>query len=71
MPVMCGYEMSLQVAANPVTTGIPIFLLTSRGHVLSADELCRGNIVCVIPKPFSVRDLIARADHFLSRRQAA
>lgn len=71
MPVLCGYEMSLKIAADARTHGIPIFLLTSRGHVLSEDELSRGNIVTVIAKPFSFRDLIARADQFLRQKAAA
>lgn len=71
MPVLCGYEMSLKIASNPITSSIPIFLLTSRGHVLSDEQLSRGNIVTVLSKPFSFRDLIARANDFLGKRQAA
>ena len=60
MPVLSGYEMSQQLAADDATAGIPIILLTARGHKLSEEQLCEAGIRLVIDKPFGPTDLMTR-----------
>ena len=60
MPVWDGLEFCQQLAAEPETGGIPVVMLTARGHKVSPAELERTNIKCFLDKPFSPRDLIVQ-----------
>jgi len=60
MPVLSGYEMSLQLKQDDRTAGIPIILLTARGHKLTQSELDAAGIKLLMDKPFSPSDLMSR-----------
>lgn len=60
MPMLTGYEMSLQLAGEQDTAEIPIILLTARGHKLSPEEICETGIRILMDKPFSPNELIER-----------
>lgn len=60
MPLLSGYDMSVRLAADQNTAGIPIILLTARGHKLTPEELSETGIRILMDKPFSPNDLVLR-----------
>lgn len=60
MPLLSGYDMSVQLAEDQDTAGIPVILLTARGHKLSEDEINATGIRMVVDKPFGPSDLMSR-----------
>lgn len=66
MPVLDGLSASMKLKENPLTADIPVLMLTARGHRLTPDELAKTNIVAVLPKPFSARDLTAKVQEVLA-----
>ena len=74
MPVMTGLEMSMKLRQQATTAEIPILLVTARGHRVENDELSRTNIISVISKPFSAKELLAKVEELaqgLVRKNAA
>ncbi len=65
MPVMDGLEFCQQLAADSETGGIPVIMLTARGHKVPPPELKRTNIKCFLDKPFSPRELIVQIKELL------
>jgi CheY-like chemotaxis protein len=65
MPVMNGLAACIRLKQNPATAGIPILMLTARGHRLSPEELSQTNIRLLMPKPFSVREVIGKVEELL------
>jgi two-component system phosphate regulon response regulator PhoB len=69
LPDMDGLEICQQLKASPKTAGIPIIMVTAKGHEsdivlglkLGADDY--------VTKPFSVRELIARIRAVLRRHR--
>lgn len=61
MPRVGGLELVRRVRGNPATADLPVLMLTAKGFELSADALAADwNVLAVIAKPFSPRDLLAR-----------
>lgn len=60
MPILSGYDMSALLAADQTTAGIPIILLTARGHKLTPEALAETGIRVLMDKPFGPNDLIRR-----------
>ena len=63
MPYMTGLELCKALAGDAGLAGIPVIMLTARGHALDEEDLKLGNIRNVLSKPFSPRaivDLIQR-----------
>lgn len=72
MPRMDGFSLVQKVRENPQTADLPIFMLTAKGFELSHDELAaRWNVMAVIAKPFSPRELLQRVDGVLGERDVA
>ena len=72
MPRLDGLGLVKKVRENPETADLPIFMLTAKGFELSHDELAaRWNVMAVIAKPFSPRDLLQRVDGVLGERNVA
>jgi two-component system, OmpR family, alkaline phosphatase synthesis response regulator PhoP len=65
MPIMNGLTACIQLKQNPITAEIPVLMLTARGHRLSPEELSQTNIRLMMPKPFSVREVIAQVENLL------
>jgi DNA-binding response OmpR family regulator len=69
MPRLDGFGLVQKVRANPATASIPIFMLTAKGFELSHEELAeKWNVMAVLPKPFSPRELLQRVDAVLGAR---
>ena len=69
LPKMNGYEICRAIRAKGLE--IPIIMLTAKGQ---EEDIIRGLELGAddyVTKPFSVRELLARAKAFLRRRQAA
>jgi CheY-like chemotaxis protein len=60
MPNLTGLEMAVKLKETAATEGIPLLMLTARGHRVSPGELQKTNIQSLMSKPFSLRDLGAR-----------
>lgn len=65
MPYMTGLELCERLKQNKATANIPAILLTARGHALSAEDLRKTNIREVLSKPFSPREVLAKAERLL------
>ncbi len=65
MPYMSGIELATALRAQPSTTHVPVVMLTARGHVLTEDELKKTNIVQLLAKPFSARELATHVREIL------
>ncbi len=65
MPYMTGLELCERLRQNKATEAIPAILLTARGHALAASDLARTNIREVLSKPFSPREVLAKAERLL------
>ncbi|MGB0767882.1 MAG: response regulator, partial [Phycisphaeraceae bacterium] len=65
MPLLSGYEMSLALTEDQQTAGIPIILLTARGHKITPEELAKTGIKLVMDKPFGPTDLITKVQGML------
>lgn len=70
MPLLSGYDMSLQLAQDPETAGIPLILLTARGHKLTEEQLAATGIRILMDKPFSPSDLLTRVQGLLCGQAA-
>jgi two-component system, OmpR family, alkaline phosphatase synthesis response regulator PhoP len=66
MPRLDGLGLVARVRENPETADLPIFMLTAKGFELSHDNLAKKwNVMAVIAKPFSPRELLQRVDTVL------
>jgi DNA-binding response OmpR family regulator len=68
MPELSGLELARALAERPSLAGVPIIMLTARGHAVEPERLARTRIVAVLPKPFSARELLDRAEALLRQR---
>ena len=57
MPGVDGLEFAKRLKKDQRTATIPVLMLTARGHRISPRDLQETNIVQVLPKPFSAREL--------------
>lgn len=66
MPFMTGLEMCAKLKKDGRTASIPALMLTARGFDLGGDYLRTTNIVGVLSKPFSPREVLARVQEILA-----
>lgn len=59
MPGVDGLEMAKRLKKDERTAQIPVLMLTARGHRISPRDLQETNIVQLMPKPFSAKELTA------------
>lgn len=60
MPHMSGLEFLIRLRAEAGPRKIPAIMLTSRGYVLSPEQLEQAGIESMMSKPFSVRALVEK-----------
>jgi response regulator RpfG family c-di-GMP phosphodiesterase len=68
MPVMDGLEMATLLRKSAATSGIPLLMLTARGHRLESATLAGTNIKAILPKPFSIREVTAKVNEFIGMK---
>jgi DNA-binding response OmpR family regulator len=71
MPGLTGIALARAMAADPKLAGIPIMMLTARGHLLHEGEADSANIARVVQKPFSPRALLEEIEALLAERRRA
>ena len=66
MPRLDGFGLVQRVREDPDTKDLPVLMLTAKGYELSQKELGeKWNVVALIPKPFSPRELLRRVEEIL------
>ena len=71
MPRLDGFGLTQRVRENPQTRHIPILMLTAKGFEISHEDLAeKWNVIDVIAKPFSPRELLERVNKILEEHQA-
>ena len=66
MPRLDGFGLTRRVRSNPATRELPVLMLTAKGFELSSDELAeKWNVIGVLAKPFSPRELLQTVDRIL------
>ena len=71
MPRLDGVGLVRRVRENAATKDLPILMLTAKGYELSHEELAeKWNVLAVIAKPFSPRELLQSVDRILSDETA-
>ena len=66
MPRMSGLELSSRLYSGQATRHIPVILLTARGFSIAETQTQSPNIRCVMSKPFSPREILARVQELLA-----
>lgn len=64
MPRMSGLDMARALRSKPATADVPLIMLTSRAHRVSAQELATTSIKHLVAKPFSFRELVPLVAEF-------
>jgi two-component system, OmpR family, alkaline phosphatase synthesis response regulator PhoP len=68
MPRLNGLGLIERVRANPATADLPILMLTAKGFELSHEDMTlKYNVLAVIAKPFSPRELLKRVEAVLGQ----
>ena len=71
MPRLDGFGLTQRVRENARTQHLPILMLTAKGFEISHDELAeKWNVIDVIAKPFSPRELLERVTRILEGQEA-
>lgn len=65
MPYLSGLELSKKLLEHRVTADIPVLILTARGYGLDPDDLVASNIVGMLSKPFSPREILEKVNAVL------
>ena len=67
MPFMTGLELCVALKKHEATRSTPALMLTARGFSLASDAIGKTNIVGVLSKPFSPREVLTRVQEMLGR----
>lgn len=66
MPRLDGLGLAKRIHDDPQTSGIPVLMLSGKGFEIPRTDYWREcGIVQVLPKPFSPRELLAKAQEIL------
>jgi DNA-binding response OmpR family regulator len=65
MPLLSGLELCAKLRAEPQTSHLPVVMLTARGFSMRDEDLSGTNIVKLVSKPFSPREILALAKQLL------
>jgi two-component system, OmpR family, alkaline phosphatase synthesis response regulator PhoP len=70
MPRMNGLQLVERARSHEETMSLPIIMLTAKGfELVPAEIIAKWNVEDVLPKPFSPRELLRRAEEILARRR--
>jgi len=65
MPHLTGLELGRALGEHPETAGIPVLMLTARGHSLERAAMVEAHIRALVAKPFSPRSILKRIDELV------
>jgi two-component system alkaline phosphatase synthesis response regulator PhoP len=69
MPVLDGFEVLKRLKADPALHAIPVIILSAKGREQDVLAGLRGGAVDYIVKPFSLKELTARVELALRKRE--
>jgi two-component system, OmpR family, response regulator len=69
LPEMDGFDVCREIRRDPALAGLPILMLTARGDVMDRVIGLELGADDYLPKPFEPRELAARLQTILRRRQ--
>jgi two-component system phosphate regulon response regulator PhoB len=67
MPGLSGFEVLRRLKADVGMRGIPVIMVTAKGHERDVLSGLRGGAVDYIVKPFSLKELAARVELALAK----
>ncbi len=67
MPGINGFEVLRRLKADTALRGIPVIMVTAKGHERDVLSGLRGGAIDYIVKPFSLKELSARVELALRR----
>jgi DNA-binding response OmpR family regulator len=70
MPGLNGFEVLRRLKADDALRAIPVIMVTAKGHERDVLSGLRGGAVDYIVKPFSLKELAARVDLALLRKDS-
>ncbi len=70
MPKMTGIEVCRALRDNPVTTRVPVILLTAKAQEAEVERGFAAGVDDYIVKPFSPREMLGRIQAVLARSEA-
>jgi DNA-binding response OmpR family regulator len=66
MPRLDGFALVARLRENPETQNLPVLMLTAKGYEVSHEEMAeKWQIIAVIAKPFSPRELLQKVNSIL------
>lgn len=69
MPYMSGLDLCIKLKQHASTAHVPALMLTARGFALAPTDLAKTNILAVMAKPFSPKDVLAKVREALGMKQ--
>ena len=71
MPFVSGLELAMKLHKLPETASTPILMLTAWGFALNDDDIAQTNIVSVLSKPFSPREVLEQVEQLMAQQEPA
>lgn len=65
MPGLSGMEVAESLHEDPITAGIPVLMLTAKGHDKDRERAQAAGVRAYLGKPFSPLELLETVDHVL------
>jgi two-component system phosphate regulon response regulator PhoB len=69
MPGLGGFEVLRRLKLDPALRGVPVIMVTAKGHERDVLSGLRGGAVDYVVKPFSLKELAARVELALRKEQ--
>jgi CheY-like chemotaxis protein len=66
MPEMDGLTAVRHLKQDPATAGIPVIMLTARGHVMTRQDAEGAGVAAFLTKPFSPTQLLSEARRLMA-----
>jgi two-component system phosphate regulon response regulator PhoB len=71
MPGLSGFEVLRRLKGDPALRGVPVIMVTAKGHERDVLSGLQGGAVDYVVKPFSLKELSARVELALRREPPA
>lgn len=68
MPSLDGLAALAALKADPATTGIPVIMLTARGHSLPREQAETSGAAAFLTKPYSPTELLGHINRLVAER---